>query len=153
MTFDEQTFLFIIWSQGRVAEQRILDDLRRNLTVLETREVSWRKRDFIVKLSAFYDERNWWKWFKKAIRCGTGPFLAIKVRDESPSFQTHRIGSLVIRENHRLIALKDTYRKWAGRKWSVHCSIEAFETKRQLSLVGMTETPEPQASPKTCHVC
>lgn len=134
----EHIFIFVLWERARNAEPRIREDLQGRFRVLRDVEVAWPRSAFVGLLAEFYDERNWWKWFKKAWRCGRGPMRLFVVEDERPVFAL-RTPNSSRPENRNVVDCKERYRGWVSRKWAVHASTESVETDRQLRLLtGMS---------------
>ena len=152
-----RVFLFVLWEKARSEEARVTAEVAANFRVLEDFEATWPRGEFVSRLGEFYDERNWWKWFKKAWRCGRGPMRVLVVEDPAPRFELRSPHSRTP-ENMRVVDLKNRCRTWIPCKWAIHASTEAVETRRQYRLLkaakrvamtgGESVCPETAAPPE-----
>jgi hypothetical protein len=131
------TFLFVIWSEARAFEDRIVEEISARFNVLKSFEVAWPKRHFAANLAALYGWRSWHIWRNKARKCGTGPFRVIVVEDPSPVWKREcdTYGhELVVDAN--VYALKKSFRALTGRSNVVHSSVTPEETEHQLAALS-----------------
>ena len=78
---NEELHLFLIWEKGRFEEKRILDDIRKNFTLLKVIDIVWNPDSFKVNLSRFYGKKVK-KSYKKEKSTGTGAFALALVLDK-----------------------------------------------------------------------
>ena len=132
-------YLYIIWQKGRHAEARIREDLRQHYRILKEYEVKWPWYHAIHNYAFFYRHIAFFSWLRKCWICGTGAFRMIMVEDvDSP---TRRIA------NDQVLALKDRYRAWAGKRWRVHGASTLAETRYQYWLLAGRTLEEFLADP------
>ena len=120
--------VFVLWRKARPFRDRILEDLAREFTVLERVDVRWPWWRTPALLRAFYLDRRWIRWIKKAITCGAWSFEAVLVRDEHPDIAERRELDYFAGENKRVRDVKKKYRQWTGGRWRVHASATPEET-------------------------
>lgn len=131
---NEQLYLFIIWEKSRCKTDLIIDDIKTRFVIREIFEIKWSKEYFLNNLIRFYGN-SLPDVKKKALLSGTGPFLLIVIEDQNPNFieDIGIYGKLKINEN--ISKNKEKYRKWIGRKYSIHGSISEKETNHDLTLL------------------
>ena len=78
----KQLQCFILWENSRYIEQELIDEIRRNFTIIKIYEVDWGKY-FVKNLTRLYG-KNVLRMHKKEKESGTGKFLFIPVFDEHP---------------------------------------------------------------------
>lgn len=129
--------LFVLWRKARSSRERIMADLAREFTVVERFDVHWSWWKTPALLRAFYSDRRWFRWIRKALTCGAWSFEAALVRDDRPDVAAKREGEYCAGENKRIRDVKKRYREWTGGRWRVHASATAAETACQyLFLTG-----------------
>ena len=134
---DNNSFIFVLWSVARGYEQQIIKEIERRFEIVRSFEVTWPKRHFTRNLAAFYGWKSWHTWWNKARKCGTGPFLAIVVKDPRPVWKKEcdTYGHvMVVDENVYL--LKKSFRALTGRSNVVHSSVTPEETAHQLAALA-----------------
>ncbi len=128
--------LFVIWSNARTHESRILEDLRRRFTLLDVFEVHWSPDKVVQNYDRFYRARLT-PPYRTSLEYdkGSGPLLAVVVRDESPSYGRRQTtgGQLVV--STRVFDAKDLCRSWTGGGTNVHSSDSPTNAARELSLL------------------
>ena len=125
----EEMHLFVLWAKARFAEKRILDDMRKEVEVIASKELSW-EEPALDSYRKFYGIALV-DGMRKLRYCGAGPFLLIVVRDkvieqEGYSHET---------ENLHIHNLKHKYRKWAGGHFRVHSTATVNEFSRDILLL------------------
>ena len=86
----KQLHCFILWENSRCLEKEIIEDIRKECTIIKIYEVDWGKF-FAKNIRRFYG-KNVLRSHKKEKECGTGKFLFIPVFDEHPVMQTDKEG-------------------------------------------------------------
>lgn len=127
--------VFVLWRKARVCRDRILADLSKEFTIVEHITVHWPWWRTPARLRAFYADRRWIRWVRKAITCGAWSFEAVLVRDDHPDIATRREGDYCIGENKRMRDMKKRYREWTGGRWRVHASATLQETAYQYRFL------------------
>ena len=135
-------YLFVLWRKARPCRDRILEDLAREFTVLEHIPVRWPWWRTPALLRAFYSDRRWIRWIRKALTCGAWSFEAVLVRDERPDFAHGGGGGYFSGENRHVHDVKQRYRRWAGGRWRVHSSATQKETRFQYRFLTGRDLPE-----------
>lgn len=129
---NEELHLFLIWEKGRFEEKHILDDIKKNFTLLKVVDVVWNPDSFKVNLSRFYGKKLK-KSYKKEKSTGTGAFALALVLDKDAS--NHIEGN----KNTKMVQFKVKYRQWTGGGHLVHASDCASEANENLLfLFGQT---------------
>jgi hypothetical protein len=128
-------YVFVLWSEARGSESRILDDISARFSVLDVAEVVWTPDErFAHNLSRMYGDALP-PGSAKEVHCGTGPFLAVVVEDRAPRFGVRRTskGRKVV--NCSVFDARWRYRAWTGGGYRVHASDSVVETERNLVLL------------------
>lgn len=133
-------YVFVVWSRGMDELDAVKDALRGRFRVLRQFDVSWRQRDFVRNLAAFYGWRSFTMWLGKKWRSGSGPFRAMVVRDECPSFRQAAPGvPAELLFNDGVYGVKTALRGSMRRSNVVHASVNEAETRHNLmALTGQT---------------
>ncbi|MGD2045227.1 MAG: methyltransferase domain-containing protein [Gemmatimonadota bacterium] len=142
MTSTTASSLFVIWSNGRHVEDRIVADLERRFELVRLYEVAWTPEHAIQNFRRFYADLPV-RGVYHALAKGRGPFLAALVLDPSPHVMecdTSR-GPRVV--NAHFLEAKTEYRRWAGQL-TIHCTETPFETHRDLTMILGTDAPSPE---------
>lgn len=136
--------VFVLWRKARFARERILADLAKEFVVVERFDVHWPWWKTPALLRAFYADRRWIRWIRKALTCGAWSFEAVLVRDDSPDVAERCEGEYSAGENRRIRDAKKRYRDWAEVRWCVHASTSKPETQHQYAfLTGRPLPSEP----------
>lgn len=128
-------YLFVLWRKARSQRGRILADLAREFTVIERFDIRWPWWRTPALLRAFYLDRRWIRWVRKALTCGAWSFEAVLVRDEHPRFALAGEPGYFKGENMHVHDVKQRYRKWTGGRWRVHSSATPKETRHQFRFL------------------
>jgi hypothetical protein len=128
-------YVFVLWSAARAEEERILADLAERFEVLDVVEVTWSPDErFSRSLTRMYGDALP-PGSDKEVHCGTGPFLAVVVRDSGPRFRPRHAGGKRKLVNSRVYDARLRYREWTGGGYRVHASDSVLETDRNLVLL------------------
>jgi hypothetical protein len=128
-------YVFVLWSQSRDQEQRILDHLAIRFTVVDLVEVTWTPDDtFARSLTRMYGDALP-PGSDKERQCGTGPFLLVVVEDPAPRFRLRPTGRGRRLLNSNVYDARLRYRQWTGGGYRVHASDSLRETERNLQLL------------------
>ncbi|MDX1645743.1 MAG: class I SAM-dependent methyltransferase [Longimicrobiales bacterium] len=125
--------LFVIWAEGRHAEDRILADLEGRFTLIHLHEITWSPRRIMENYRRFYSDlpvRGVYHTHAK----GRGAFLAAVVRDETPVAEERMTSRGRRTLNARFLDAKLEYRRWAG-ELTIHSTETPFETERDLTML------------------
>lgn len=132
--------LFIIWQKARHAEQKIIDDISANFSILNIHEILWQEQLFNENLSRFYGA-NLPCDSHKENEIGKGSFLLVVVVDENPSYQVRQVkAKRTAKVNVNTFDTKKRYRSWASSNKEkptslVHSSNTKFEASHDLTLL------------------
>ena len=132
----DNLYLFVLWRKARPQRERILADLAREFTVLERFDVKWPWWRTPALLRAFYSDRRWIRWIRKAMTCGAWSFEAVLVRDGHPDFAGTGEAGYFPGENKHVHDIKQRYRRWTGGRWRVHSSATPGETAYQYKFLA-----------------
>ncbi len=128
-------YVFVVWSEARAQERRILEDLATRFRVLDVVEVTWTPDErFARSLTRMYGDALP-PGSDKELHCGTGPFLAVVVEDTRPRFGLRRTGRGRRVLNTNVYDARLRYRRWTGGGYRVHASDSMLETERNLVLI------------------
>jgi ABC-type polysaccharide/polyol phosphate export permease len=129
-----EVHVFVLWSNARPLQDRILADLGRRFTVLDVTELAWQADRFSESLTCFYGTALP-PGSDKERTCGTGPPLAIVVEDRDPRYGLRRTTRGLARVNVRTFGAKRRYRRWTGGSHRVHATQDQREAERDLYLL------------------
>lgn len=130
-----EVHLFVLWEHARVAEARIIEDLRSKFDMLAAIPLSW-PRD-MSPASAF---KHFYGTFLvdpagKVSRAGGGEFLAVIVRDRAPRYEMVETVRGQERVDVNIFRLKYVYREWVGGNHRVHGTNSTEEARRDIMLL------------------
>lgn len=126
--------LFLLWSAARQEERRILADIADNFEIVRTVEIRWSKKAFADNLTRFYGLLLPPDSFKEA-HVGTGPLLAVIVRDHNPSYSMEETSHGPEEVNTAVFSAKARYREWTGGGHKVHATNTPEEFDHDLVLL------------------
>jgi hypothetical protein len=129
-----EVHLFVVWSEARTAEARILEDVAARFRLLDLVEVTWSRAAFSQSLVRFYGSALP-PGSDKERHCGTGPFVVAVVEDRRPRYRPRRTGRGWALVNASVIDARTRYREWTGGGYRVHASETAAEAERDLVLL------------------
>ncbi len=137
-----EVHVFLLWSEARVEEERILADLAERFRVLDVVEVVWTQGDsFADSLSRMYGDALP-PGSDKERHCGSGPFLVVVVEDALPRYGVRRTSRRLGVVNTAVFDARQRYREWTGGGFRVHASDSVLETERNLLLLFGTGSAE-----------
>lgn len=130
---EKELHLFIIWEKARTMEDKILQTIQNNFTILERRYITWPKDVFSKNLTRFYGE-NLPSSSKKIQECGDGEFILVIVEDSSPVYKPRLTtkGCKVVNVN--MFDAKELFRFWTGSS-RVHGTNSQAEVDHDLTLL------------------
>jgi len=135
-------YLFLLWSESRPQESRILADLSSQFTIRDLIDVHWTTDEtFARNLTRMYGDALP-PGSEKELHCGTGPFLAVVVEDHRPRYRVRRTSRGLTVLNSSIFDARLRYRRWTGGGYRVHASDSALETQRNLVLLFGKGTAE-----------
>lgn len=130
-----EVHLFVLWENARVAEKRIMADLRSRFTVLAAVPARWpRGMSPADAFKRFYgtflsDPEG------KARRAGGGEFLVVVVLDRNPKYEMVNTARGIEMVDVNIFNLKYTYREWVGGQHRVHGTNSTEEARRDVMLL------------------
>jgi hypothetical protein len=127
--------LFILWSEARTEERRILADLGTHFRILQTIEVEWTAGEtFARSLSRMYGTALP-PGSDKETHCGSGPFLAVVIEDAHPRYGIRLYRRRPKWRNRSVWDARSRYRQWTGGGHRVHASDSVAEARSNLALI------------------
>jgi hypothetical protein len=126
--------LFIIWEYARHKEKEIIHSILKNFIIEEIVEVTWSNDNFAENLSRFYGT-NLPINSEKEKHIGTGPFLAIIVKDEKPVYDTLSTSKGLQHVNSNTFTSKSSFRDLTGGGHKIHGTNSLKETNHDLALL------------------
>jgi len=132
--------LFILWEKGQDQKDRIVNDIRKNFSLLKMVDVLWAPQYFHENLARFYGKKLK-KSYKKDKTIGTGMFTVFIVCDQEAN--KHTVGGV----NTKMVNFKKKYREWLGGNL-LHASDGTLEGKENLLFLFKMSEPELKANYK-----
>ena len=129
-----QTYLFIIWGNGRKKENYILEKIKNDFVIRDIFEIQWTEKNFSNNMKRFYGPKLG-NVKTKVADCGISPFLLIIVSDPHPRFDKRRTSNGMELVNINLFDKKKLYRKLTRIGYAIHSSITEKETNDDLTLM------------------
>lgn len=126
--------LFIVWEAARGQEATILADLAQRFELVSMIDIRWSAEYVSANFSRFYGQKLPQGSFKEE-HCGTGPFLAVVVKDDQPDYQWRETSKGPRRVNSRTFDAKQTYRDWTGGGHRIHATDTEDETRHDIALL------------------
>ena len=126
--------LIVLWHNARYREKEILEDIQKNLQIVECYDIKWSKDKVASNFTRFYGEKLDNGSFKEK-ECGTDSFLLVVVMDNSPVYEfveTSRGSEYV---NVNLFNLKSKYREWTRGGHKIHTTNTPEETNHDITLL------------------
>lgn len=143
-----EVHLFVLWSEARRQEDRILADLTARFVFLDVIEVTWTAdATFARNLTRMYGDALP-PGSDKELHCGTGPFLAVVVEDQCPRYRVRRTGRGRKLLNSAVFDARYRYRTWTGGGYRVHATDSVAETRRNLALLFGMRPADFQGAPQ-----
>lgn len=129
-----ETHLFIIWSNAKYMENKILKDISTHFEIIGKHKISWNKNNFSRNLTRFYGE-NLPKNSNKEKLCGNDPFLLVVIRDHNPLYRNRMTSKGLMSVNVNIFDAKEMYRSWTGGGHMIHGTNNLSEVKHDLILL------------------
>lgn len=135
--------IIIIWSNASIQKDRIISDIKQDFDIIKLFNVHWEKKLFLDNLKVFYAHSQK-KLSSTALislmenkmkHCGDKDFHVVVFRDNSPIYENRDTSSGVSLVNSRVFDKKQLYRQWTGGGHKIHCSNDAWETNKDLTLL------------------
>ena len=127
--------LFILWENARAFQEKILDDIASHFTILKKYEVTWTPSLVVSNYTRFCGARLGNNLQFKIDNCGTGEFLVVVVRDETPTYETKQTFHGLADVNIKMFEAKQRYREWTGGGIKVHATDNILETRHDIILI------------------
>ncbi len=126
--------LFILWENALSKKEEILEDIKKNFTIMQVYKITWSKEEFPNNLSRFYGTKLP-KGSGKEQHCGNGSFLLVVVKCEDPKYEKRITshGEEVV--NINMFDKKSFYRELTGGGHRVHGTDTEKETNHDLTLL------------------
>lgn len=131
---EQETHVFIIWENARNKTEKVFSEIERRFQICEVYEIKWSNDNFEKNLKRFYGV-TLVNPSKKISQCGTGPFLLLIVKDNSPKHGLRKtsLGKQVVNTN--IYDSKREFRKFLGGGFPIHSSIHEKEANHNLTLL------------------
>lgn len=126
--------LFVLWETGREFQDRILDDLGAHFHINRVTEFHWDPAMVWANYQRFYSDTHI-RGSAHARNKGSGPFLAVSVIVDSPTYErrmTRNRGMRVV--NCPMFDAKTRYREWSDG-WGIHCGENLAENIRDSYML------------------
>jgi hypothetical protein len=136
----EELHIFIIWENGRNLEDRIIDDISKQFSIIHCFEITWSQEKVAQNFTRFYGQNLPQNSYKEH-ECGDGPFKLVVILDKKPEYQLRNIGSGPTMVNSNIFDNKQKYREWTGGGHKIHASNTPKEAEHDLILL-LGETPD-----------
>jgi hypothetical protein len=126
--------LFVIWEKGRSIQDRILEDLADHFHVNRVTEFHWTPSMIWANYQRFYSDTHI-RGSAHARNKGSGPFLAVNVVVDSPTYDrrmTRNRGMRLV--NNKMFDAKTRYREWTDG-YAIHCGENLAENVRDAYML------------------
>ncbi len=131
--------LFVIWEKASYAKDRIINDIKSNLEIIQIAECSWTPNIAHKNFSRFYGTNLPINSFKER-ECGKGPFHIIFVLDQNPNYLERRTSKGLKVVNVNIFDLKEKYRSWTNGGSKIHATNDPVEFNHDITLLtGLNE--------------
>lgn len=126
--------LILLWQNARYKEREILEDISKNLNIIDCYNITWSSDKVAENFTRFYGEKLDNGSFKEK-ECGTGSFLLITVLDNSPAYEFVETSRGFEYVNINLFSLKTKYREWTNGGHKIHTTNSPQETNHDITLL------------------
>ena len=126
--------LFILWERARYAQEKILEHIRSNFTIVKIYDILWSPDKVASDFSRFYGTNLPDKSYKEK-ECGKGRFLLIVVYDENPEYDKRWTSKGKQTVNIHMFDAKSLYREWTAGGHKVHATNSEYETNHDITLL------------------
>ncbi|MCR4881799.1 MAG: protein kinase [bacterium] len=131
---NKELHLIVLWQNSRHKEKEILEDIQKNLKIVECIEIEWTPDKVAKNFSRFYGQKLPSRSFKEK-ECGRGKFLLITLFDENPKYEFVETSRGFEKVNTNMFYLKDKYRSWTGGGSKIHGTNNPAETNHDITLL------------------
>lgn len=129
-----EVHLFVIWEQGRYAEQEVISRIASSFEVIQTFSITWSPYLVNRNYTRFYDTKlpdN----SQKEKYAGTGEFKLIVVRDNRPHYDYRKTNSGEAFVNTNMFDCKAELRELTGGGHKIHATNDIEETKHDIVML------------------
>ena len=135
--------IMIVWSKADNHKDYIIDELKKNFSIVKIFMVHWDRLKFKQNLSVFYshslkdfsnEEMNRILEDKKR-NVGDGPFYAVVFEDKAPVFEERETTSGTRLVNAHVFDIKKVFRQVTDGYSRIHCSDDSWETNKDLAIL------------------
>ena len=131
---NSETHLFIVWDNASDHRMQIIEDIKKDLTILGIHDIEWSSAKFEENLTRFYRKRP--NMADKADRVGRGHFTLIVVKDEKPMYENRHTSKGDEIVNINIFDRKEDYRNRTGPPNDlIHATNNEKETNHDLTLL------------------
>ena len=126
--------LIVLWQNARYKQDEIIEDIKKNLDIIECIEITWTPKNVASNFTRFYGVKLD-SGSGKEQECGTGSFILVTALDKSPNYgfvETSRGYEWV---NTNLFNLKEKYRSWTNGGHKIHTTNSPEETNHDITLL------------------
>lgn len=135
--------ILVIWSKAQSYKTQIMEDLRKDFSILKIFQGHWEKDKFLQNYMVFYAHSQYHlspEAYRdllqgKVEHCGDDDFTVVILRDDHPHFETRMTSSGERKVNTRMFDKKTQYRALTGGGHKIHSSDDAWETNHDLTLM------------------
>jgi hypothetical protein len=126
--------VFLLWHNGLSFAEKLLEKIQRNLLITHAGYLQWTPERFRQNLVRFYGPEASLV-DQKAAAVGTGPFLAILVKDKNPVYALRQTTDGPRHVNTNIFDIKSEFRSLLPNKWLLHSSVTAEEGIKDCVLL------------------
>lgn len=130
---DGQIYDFIVWPIAAHLAAVLRDDLACSFELLGSYRLTWKPERFSVNLDRFYGYPVAVRDKASASRSGQPIMFVVRDRDPVLGLKHTTRGPVLV--NAAIMALKQKYRARSSRGFSIHASLDALETGRDISML------------------
>ena len=133
----------IIWHNALRFKEMIVSDLQSEFSIVSTFLICWDENRWYDNYRVFYSKS--WQGLphakqqmaikNKAHHCGSGSFLLVVFKDDTPELSFAQTSDGMAFVNARVFNKKKEYRKLTGGGHLIHASNDDIETDRDLALL------------------
>ena len=126
--------LILLWENARYKQQEILEDIKKNLEIVNVYDITWDKDRVSDNFTRFYGvklpNRS-----GKIKECGAGSFLLAVVKDNNPIYEYVDTSRGFEEVNINIFKLKQKYRSWTRGGHKIHTTNSVPETNHDITLL------------------
>ena len=131
---NSELHIIVLWQNARYKQDEIIENINKNLDILECFEITWTPDKVASNFTRFYGVKLD-SGSGKEKECGTGSFILVTALDKTPKYgfvETSRGYEWV---NTNLFALKEKYRNLTGGGHKIHTTNSPSETNHDITLL------------------